>query len=189
MEQKQISRFLLLAVGAAMAGLAVVFLGFSPITLWSARAWLGGWAAALGTAYALGIGGLYFGALRLYMTICRRIGQGRSFCAENAAGLDRIGRLLLAAAGLWLLGEAGYAVADLTPDDPKYSPAMAGDMINAGRYGQIEALRSTRREQASPLIDLVNRKYDERLALYRSGQKQWDTETSITLVVRGVKEG
>ena len=47
------------------------------------------------------------------MTICRRIGQGRSFCAENAAGLDRIGRLLLAAAGLWLLGEAGYAVADL----------------------------------------------------------------------------
>ena len=83
----------------------------------------------------------------------------------------------------------GYAVADLTPDDPKYSPAMAGDMINAGRYGQIEALRSTRREQASQLIDLVNRKYDERLALYRSGQKQWDTETSITLVVRGVKEG
>ena len=83
----------------------------------------------------------------------------------------------------------GYAVADLTPDDPNYSPAMAGDMINAGRYGQIEALRSTRREQASQLIDLVNRKYDERLALYRSGQKQWDTETSITLVVRGVKEG
>ena len=113
MEQKRISRFLLLAGWAAMAGLAVVFLGFIPITLWSARAWLGGWAAALGTAYALGIGGLYFGALRLYMTICRRIGQGRSFCAENAAGLDRIGRLLLAAAGLWLLGEAGYAVADL----------------------------------------------------------------------------
>ena len=100
MEQKRISRFLLLAGGAAMAGLAVVFLGFIPITLWSARAWLGGWAAALGTAYALGIGGLYFGALRLYMTICRRIGQGCSFCAENAAGL-------------WLLGEAGYAVADL----------------------------------------------------------------------------
>ena len=41
-----------------MAGLAVVFLGFIPITLWSARAWLGGWAAALsptgGTPLLLG---------------------------------------------------------------------------------------------------------------------------------------
>ena len=164
MEQKQISRFLLLAGWAAMAGLAVVFLGFIPITLWGARAWLGGWAAALGTAYALGIGGLYFGALRLYMTICRRIGQGRSFCAENAAGLDRIGRLLLAAAGLWLLGEAGYAVADLGIAG-LYFPLLA--LASAARSGLGAGQAAAPRGAAS------GRKRFDRV---KEGKRPWQFE-------------
>ena len=83
----------------------------------------------------------------------------------------------------------GYAVADLTPDDPKYPPALAEAMIEAQRQNDLEAIRSAHSEQEGPVLAAVNEKYDRRLRLYRSGVKQWDTQTSLTLVVRGIKRG
>lgn len=34
---------------------------------------------------------------------------------------------------------------------------------------------------------LVDAKYDKRLELYDNGIKQWDTNVSVTMIVRGVK--
>jgi len=89
----------------------------------------------------------------------------------------------------------GYAVADLTPDDPKYSPEMALAMIEANRQGDLESILSARRDLAPHLsagefdemTRLINRKYDRRVTLYQRGEKQWDTNVSIVMAVRGVK--
>ena len=80
----------------------------------------------------------------------------------------------------------GYAVIDLTPDNPKYSSQMAEDMINAERASEIEAVQSSKSEETDRIIDVINEKYDSRIELYRKGDKQWDTDTSITMVIRGL---
>ena len=89
---------------------------------------------------------------------------------------------------------SGYALIDLTPDDPKYSASMAHDMINADRYTSIEAIDAAVRynkninaDEAEKVKRIINEKYDKRTALYDNGKKQWDTSVSIIMVVRGVK--
>lgn len=89
---------------------------------------------------------------------------------------------------------SGYALIDLTPDDPKYSASMAHDMINADRYTSIEAVDAAVRYnkninavEAEKVKNIINEKYDKRTALYDDGKKQWDTSVSIIMVVRGVK--
>lgn len=89
---------------------------------------------------------------------------------------------------------SGYALIDLTPDDPKYSANMAHDMINANRYTSIEAVDATvlynkniNADEAEKVKNIINEKYDKRTALYDDGKKQWDTNVSIIMVVRGVK--
>lgn len=82
---------------------------------------------------------------------------------------------------------AGYAIIDLTPDATKYSNKMAEDMIEAGRQSCLEAIRSAHSDHADEAISAVNKKYDERLRLYRAGIKQWDTSVSVTMIVRGIK--
>ena len=88
-----------------------------------------------------------------------------------------------------------YIAVNLTPDDPDVSPEAAHAMINAQRRMRLDAVQSL--EQIAPdvvgkaeLSELeahVNRGYDERLALYDAGKRQWDVSVSLTMVVRGVK--
>ncbi|MBD5473605.1 MAG: class I SAM-dependent methyltransferase [Lachnospiraceae bacterium] len=80
----------------------------------------------------------------------------------------------------------GYAVIDLTPDNPKYSPQMAEDIINAERASELESVQSVKSAETNRIIDAINKKYDSRIELYRKGNKQWDTITSITMVIRGI---
>lgn len=89
----------------------------------------------------------------------------------------------------------GYAIIDLTPDDPKFSPALAHDMINAGRYTALDAIESVLHtmpehftaEEVEKMKHLANAKYDTRIGQYERGEKQWDTNVSIIMVVRGTK--
>lgn len=89
----------------------------------------------------------------------------------------------------------GYAIINLTPDDPKYTADMAHDMINANRYcllDGIELVHHTMPEkftfqEIEEMKRLANAKYDIRLAAYDHGDKQWDTNVSIILILRGVK--
>ena len=81
----------------------------------------------------------------------------------------------------------GYTIIDLTPDETKYPNEMAEAIIEEGRQSSLEAIRSVHSDHADKAISAVNNKYDERLRLYRTGKKQWDTSVSVTMIVRGIK--
>lgn len=108
MKHKRISRYLLAAGAAAGTGAGLVFLVYLiGVIDWACTATsqadlLIACLAVLGMCVLAAFYGL---ALREYMCICRRIGQNRSFCPENARGLQHIFRYLLAAAATWLAGE------------------------------------------------------------------------------------
>ncbi|MBO2515764.1 MAG: hypothetical protein CW338_00615 [Clostridiales bacterium] len=80
----------------------------------------------------------------------------------------------------------GYAVIDLTPDDPKYPPETAEMMFEAMRQNDIEAARRYfSGQELQEVLSLVNARFDERARLYRCGMKQWDTTVSVTMILRG----
>ena len=89
----------------------------------------------------------------------------------------------------------GYAVSDLTPDDPTADPELAREIILSGKYNDLEALDSAARTLGDKLDaaepDAVKRrieeKYDQRLAQYAAGEKQWETVVSLLMILRGVK--
>jgi len=88
-----------------------------------------------------------------------------------------------------------YVTVNLTPDNPEYSKEMAHAMINANRQGAIDSVESLLHvaaeavtvEEVEKLKQIVNDKYDKRLELYDKGIKQWDTDMSVTMIVRGEK--
>lgn len=88
-----------------------------------------------------------------------------------------------------------YITVNLTPDNPCYSKEMAHAMINANRQGELDNAQSMlhiANEVVTPseveeLKRLINAKYDKRILLYDQGMKQWDTNVSVTMIVRGVK--
>ena len=82
----------------------------------------------------------------------------------------------------------GYALIDLTPDDPRYPAAFAQRMIEAERQSDIEAILSAPADGREEVLRAVNEQYDARQRLYDDGQKQWDTAVTLTLIVRGEKE-
>ena len=81
----------------------------------------------------------------------------------------------------------GYAIADLTPDDPKYPADLARAMIEADRQCDLEAARSFAPGGADDVCRIINARYDERLRLYSEGKKQWDTAVCVTMILRGEK--
>lgn len=91
--------------------------------------------------------------------------------------------------------KTGYAVIDLTPDNPKYSAALAHNMINANRAATIDSIeavlntmpRHFNADEVEKMKKLINAKYDLRIQQYDGGEKQWDTNVSVIMVIRGVK--
>ena len=89
----------------------------------------------------------------------------------------------------------GYATIDLTPDNPKFSSALAHDIINSARYTALDAIDSVLNtlpehftaDEIEEMKRLANAKYDIRIRQYECGEKQWDTEVSLIMVIRGVK--
>lgn len=89
-----------------------------------------------------------------------------------------------------------YAVSNLTPDNEGVSEEMAIAMINASRHNDLDAIRSVMdsmpervtKEEIAEMTRLANEKYDRRIQKYLSGEKEWDTTVSITMIARGVKE-
>jgi len=88
-----------------------------------------------------------------------------------------------------------YITINLTPDNPIYSKEMSYAMINANRKCAIDNIESLLQigrgivsdSEIEELKRIVNAKYDKRIELYDNGVKQWDTNLSVTMIVRGMK--
>lgn len=88
-----------------------------------------------------------------------------------------------------------YITINLTPDNPFYPKEMAHAMINANRRCAVDNIASLAQigngvvsnTEIEELKRIVNAKYDKRIELYDSGIRQWDTNMSVTMVMRGNK--
>ena len=88
-----------------------------------------------------------------------------------------------------------YITINLTPDNPAYSKESACAMINANRQSQLDGIKMLNAmapdlvsaDEVAELIRLTDQKYDKRLELYGAGIKQWDTNASVTMIMRGIK--
>lgn len=100
----------------------------------------------------------------------------------------------MAAAGFREISTA-YIAVNLTPDNPENTPEMAHAMINSHRQTALDAtffLENGMADMVSPaeiaqMRAAINARYDERIALYNAGKKQWDTTVCMTMILRGVK--
>lgn len=89
----------------------------------------------------------------------------------------------------------GYVTVDLTPDDPSISKEKAYQMIQANRANDLEAIQKVAntlstdftRKEIEAMRRIANEKYDIRLGQYDKGEKQWDTNVSVTMIIRGTK--
>ncbi len=89
----------------------------------------------------------------------------------------------------------GYAVSDQTPDDPRFSRRFSLQMIQTQRKEQLDSLRGVglslsdkfTKDEFEYMETRINAKYDERVRLFESGQKQWDTRVSLVMALRGEK--
>ena len=89
----------------------------------------------------------------------------------------------------------GFATIDLTPDNPKFSFDLAHEMINANRFTAIDGIESVLNtmpehftaQEVEEIKRLANAKYDTRIEQYDRGEKQWDTDVSIIMAIRGIK--
>jgi len=88
-----------------------------------------------------------------------------------------------------------YITINLTPDNPIYPKEMAHAMINANRRCAVDNIESLTQigdgivstSEIEELKCIVNAKYDKRIELYDDGIKQWDTNLSVTMIMRGIK--
>ena len=106
MSQKNISRVLIAAGAAAMAGGCFLFFVYGPAMAMECRDTYPelGFLFWPGLIWLLAIGLMYLAAMIDYFRIVLNIGRERSFVPENARGLGRIAKWLCAAGALWLLG-------------------------------------------------------------------------------------
>lgn len=88
-----------------------------------------------------------------------------------------------------------YAVINLTPDDPRMPRGMALAIINAHRQTALDAIgflpnvagSLVKPDELDEMRRQVNMRFDQRIALYNAGEKQWDTTVCVTMILRGVK--
>lgn len=88
-----------------------------------------------------------------------------------------------------------YITINLTPDNPMYSKEMAYAIINSNRQIELDSIdylphiaqNVVTQDEIEKLKHIKYLKYDRRLALYDTGQKQWDTYMSLIMVLRGTK--
>ena len=114
------------------------------------------------------------------------IGKYRMSQAELPAAMEKYGFKDI---------KTEYIAVGLTPDDIQTPPEEARAIIDEWRQTVLDGLDNVRRsmperftaEQFEEMKRLTNAKYDERLALYEQGQKQWDFTMCLIMAVRGIK--
>lgn len=88
-----------------------------------------------------------------------------------------------------------YVTVNLTPDDPRVSRETALEMINANRFSCLDEIDMLQRacsekvaiDEVNEMKRLANDRFDRRIELYDAGKRQWDTNVTVIMVMRGVK--
>jgi len=88
-----------------------------------------------------------------------------------------------------------YLTINLTPDSEQFAKTFAIKMIEANRRVHLDSLEYLphiapdiiTEEEIKKWAEEINRKYDKRIEQYVSGNKYWDANVSVTMVLRGVK--
>ena len=88
-----------------------------------------------------------------------------------------------------------YITVNLTPDNPCCSKETAYAMINANRQSLLDGIEMLNymasdlvsKDETAEMKRLAEQKYNKRIELYDAGVKQWDTDVSLIMVLRGVK--
>ncbi len=89
----------------------------------------------------------------------------------------------------------GYVVTDLTPDNARYPRQFAQDMILSEYRAQLESLNAVKRDLGEHFTEeefvRMRRRADEKFGLrlkqLEHGEKQWDTQVSVTQIARGTR--
>ena len=72
---------------------------------------------------------------------------------------------------------------------------MAVEQINTMRISDISTVQKAMnicsdalsKQEYKRLMELINKKYDDRIEKYKNGEKLWDFATSTILAVSGIK--
>lgn len=88
-----------------------------------------------------------------------------------------------------------YVMVNLTPDNPGNSRELANEMFNAHHQTSLDAADAllhtapglVSEEEVREMKRQIDQRYHKRMELYDAGEKQWDTSTSLTMVLRGMK--
>ncbi len=90
---------------------------------------------------------------------------------------------------------AHYISIDLTPDNADMDENTAVQIIEAGRITALDPINYLddiapgviTNDEKAEWISLINQKYDKRISLYKTGERQWDTDVTLLTVIRAVK--
>ncbi len=88
-----------------------------------------------------------------------------------------------------------YITINLTPDSADTDEAFANVIFETNRRVHLDTLsfiqdiapNVVKSNELLRWADEINAKHDKRLEQYKNGQKQWDTNVSVIMVVRGKK--
>lgn len=88
-----------------------------------------------------------------------------------------------------------YLTVNLTPDSSSVTKNTALAIINENRQCALDAVNSipnvaagvVSEEELDKMRRIINEKHDKRVALYNEGEKVWDVNMSLTMVLRGIK--
>lgn len=88
-----------------------------------------------------------------------------------------------------------FTFVDFAPDNASVSDATAIEQINCHRMHSLASVQKALNISPDALSDnerheldnLINKRYDERIEKYKSGEKLWDFSTSAVLVASGIK--
>lgn len=125
--------------------------------------------------------------------VCSKFEKGLNICAyplkenEFAPILQKV--------GFHDININFFTVIPYAPDNSDVSNEIAIESINVNRLFSLNSFYKALKMNPSALtsnemdraIELVNKRYDKRIEMYKSGKKLWDFSTSTVMAVTGIK--
>jgi len=123
-----------------------------------------------------------------YQSIDDKYGVGKYGCTEQELALA------MAKHGFKNI-QTHYLTINLTPDSEQYDKNFAIKMIETNRRVHLDSLEYlphiapnvVTTDEIDKWTTIINQKYDTRIEHYHNDNKLWDTNVSVTMILRGIK--